>query len=156
MHNPIHAVYLLLCLVLVFGTNTADAWTAKFFSKDLGCADETNANQSTWLSYAGPDMNDTQIPLLMPCLDLGAEIQDPAVTCFAGAPDNSVNASKTQCEDFGGFVAQSVSVDNEEFCVAWEQPGCIGEGYSIWTPDDDPALRGCHLGVRVRSFQCLQ
>lgn len=70
-----------ICLVFVFGISIAGAWKAEFFSEELGCGDADASTKSTSLEYVGPDLNDTLIPQLMPCLDLGAAIEDPLVNC---------------------------------------------------------------------------
>ncbi|KAI1186895.1 hypothetical protein F5B17DRAFT_431092 [Nemania serpens] len=146
-----------ICLVFVFGISIAGAWKAEFFSEELGCGDADASTKSTSLEYVGPDLNDTLIPQLMPCLDLGAAIEDPLVNCTVHPmPSDAASTETGDCEGHADFVGMSVTVTDMLFCLGWEQPGCMGDVYYTWTPDSEKQADGCHPGLRVRSFKCLQ
>ncbi|KAJ2987004.1 hypothetical protein NUW58_g4746 [Xylaria curta] len=154
MNYYLRVILVLVCLVSILGTNIAEAWNAIFFSDELGCGDTTASANSTSLEYSGPDTGDILIPQLMACIDLGGAIEDPLVNCAAYVPAGRAGAS--ECEGHGGFVGMAVTVTNMLYCLAWEQPGCIGDVYYTWTPDNETQADGCHPGLRVRSFICLQ
>lgn len=78
-----YSIQAMMCLVFIFGVSIAGAWNAEFFSEELGCGDADASAKSTSLEYVGPDLDDTLIPQLMPCLDLGGTIEDPLVNCTA-------------------------------------------------------------------------
>ncbi|KAI1114049.1 hypothetical protein F5Y14DRAFT_416031 [Nemania sp. NC0429] len=146
-----------MCLVFVFGISVAGAWKAEFFSEELGCGNADASAQSISLEYSGPDLNDTLIPQLMACLDLGSEIEDPLVNCTRHLPTPGAESTETEdCDGHADFVGKSVAVTDMLFCLGWEQPGCTGDVYYTWTPDPEKQEDGCHPGLRVRSFKCLQ
>ncbi|KAH8158598.1 hypothetical protein CIB48_g9641 [Xylaria polymorpha] len=150
MHSSILIFLFLGCFL---GLDLAGAWSAEFFSEELGCGDTAANANSTSLAYSGPDLDDTLIPELMPCLNLGAPIEDPLVNCTA----HEVGQDGTSdCEAQDGFVGKSVTVTNMLFCLGWEQAGCLGDVYYTWTEDDKKQGDGCHPGLLVRSFKCLQ
>ncbi|KAI0856380.1 hypothetical protein F4860DRAFT_518893 [Xylaria cubensis] len=155
MQFSISSILILLCLAPFFGLNLVGAWSATFFSEEMACGQAT-AN-ATSLEYQGPDLDDTLIPQLMACLDLGSEIGDPLVNCTAHMTQSDEGPTGTgDCDVHAGFVGKSVTVTSMLFCLGWEQPGCTGETYYTWTPDNDKQADGCHPGLRVRSFKCLQ
>ncbi|KAI1121740.1 hypothetical protein F5Y10DRAFT_271774 [Nemania abortiva] len=144
-------------LALTLGPEVTSAWKAQFFSEELGCGDADAVANSTSLEYIGPDMVDTLLPQLMPCLDLGDIVEDPAVNCTAHMTLSETGPTGTgDCGDHDGFVGKSVTVSDMLFCLGWEEPGCTGDVYYTWTPDLEKQDDGCHPGLRVRSFKCLQ
>ncbi|KAJ8113787.1 hypothetical protein ONZ43_g5070 [Nemania bipapillata] len=157
MHSSFGVLYILCCLASIFGIQGTQAWQATFFSEELGCGDAGALANSTSLEYTGPDLNDTLIPQLMPCLDLGSLIEDPMVNCTARMTLSATGPTGNgDCSEQNGFVGKSVTVTNMLFCLGWENPGCIGKIYYTWTPDLVKQQDGCHPGLRVRSFKCLQ
>ncbi|KAI1163946.1 hypothetical protein F5B18DRAFT_651272 [Nemania serpens] len=149
-----YSIQAMMCLVFIFGVSIAGAWNAEFFSEELGCGDADASAKSTSLEYVGPDLDDTLIPQLMPCLDLGGTIEDPLVNCTAHLDPALTETG--DCDGHADFVGMSVTVTNMLFCLGWEQPGCTGDVYYTWTPDNDKQEDGCHPGLRIRSFKCLQ
>ncbi|KAI0487219.1 hypothetical protein F4859DRAFT_247346 [Xylaria cf. heliscus] len=150
------SIFFLLCLMSIIGVKTVGAWNAQFFSEELGCGLEVVPTMTT-LEYTGPDLDGTLIPQLMPCLDLGAIIEDPLVNCTARINSSEVEPTGTgDCDGHDGFVGKSVTVTNMLFCLGWEQPGCTGSTVYTWAPDNEKQPDGCHPGLRVRSFKCLQ
>lgn len=85
----------MICLVFIFGVSLAGAWEAEFFSEELGCGDADASAKSISLEYVGPDLNDTLIPQLMPCLDLGGIIEDPLVNCTAHSTPSGGASTET-------------------------------------------------------------
>ncbi|KAI8953332.1 hypothetical protein F4801DRAFT_129307 [Xylaria longipes] len=157
MQHSFQTVIFLLCLAAISSFKAVGAWNAEFFSEELGCGGPDTAANSTSLAYTGPDLDDALIPQLMPCLDLGAAIEDPLVDCTAHMDLSEAGPTGTgNCEGHEGFVGKSVTVTNMLFCLGWEQPGCTGDIYYTWTPDNEKQTDGCHPGLRVRSFKCLQ
>ncbi|KAI0437325.1 hypothetical protein F4803DRAFT_556111 [Xylaria telfairii] len=153
MHYSIQYILLLFCLGRFLGLDLVGAWSAEFFSEELGCGDAAANANSTSLAYSGPDLNDTMIPELMPCLNLGAPIGDPLVDCTAREAGHTGTGD---CETQDGFVGKSVTVTNMLFCLGWEQAGCLGDVHFTWTIDTEKQEDGCHPGLVVRSFKCLQ
>ncbi|KAJ8124923.1 hypothetical protein O1611_g8717 [Lasiodiplodia mahajangana] len=135
MRYSLQGICSLSGLALILGVEVASAWRAEFFSEELGCGDPDAMAESTSLEYMGPDSHDTLIPQLMPCLDLGDLVEDPLVNCTAHMALSE--AGPTGAGD-------------------WEKPGCTGDVYYTWTPDTEKQGDGCHPGLRVRSFKCLQ
>ncbi|KAI0874026.1 hypothetical protein GGS24DRAFT_460790 [Hypoxylon argillaceum] len=157
MHFPFRVVPFLCCLVLILGVEVANGWQAEFFSEELGCGDADAIANSTSLQYVGPDLDATVIPQLMPCLDLGTFIEDPLVNCTAHMTLSEAGLTGDgDCDGYSSFVGKSVTVSNMLFCLGWEQPGCQGDVYYTWTADLETQDDGCHPGLRVRSFKCLQ
>ncbi|KAI0401611.1 hypothetical protein F4802DRAFT_618806 [Xylaria palmicola] len=157
MQNPLRVISFLLWLVPLFGVDPVEAWKAEFFSEELGCGEAVASAKSSSLEYTGPDMDDALIPLLMPCLDLGDVIEDPQVNCTAHMTLSSDGPTGTgDCDDHYGFVGKSVTATSMLFCLGWERPGCMGDIHYTWTTDNEKQEDGCHPGLQVRSFKCLQ
>ncbi|KAI1733851.1 hypothetical protein F4680DRAFT_471694 [Xylaria scruposa] len=116
MQFSISSILILLFLGPFLGLNVVSAWSATFFSEEMACG-QTTAN-ATSLEYQGPDLNDTLIPQLMACLDLGTEIEDPLVNCTAHmTPSDEGPTGTGDCEVQAGFVGKSVTVTNMLFCL---------------------------------------
>ncbi|KAI0195555.1 hypothetical protein EV127DRAFT_404297 [Xylaria flabelliformis] len=119
MQFSISSILTLLCLAPFFGLNVVSAWSATFFSEEMACGQAT-AN-ATSLEYQGPDLDDTLIPQLMACLDLGSEIGDPLVNCTAHMTQSDEGPTGTgDCDVHAGFVGKSVTVNNMLFCLGVE------------------------------------
>ncbi|KAI0105686.1 hypothetical protein GGR51DRAFT_560158 [Nemania sp. FL0031] len=157
MRYSMQVIPLLPSLAAIFGVEVVSAWRAEFFSEELGCGDAGAMANSTSLEYTGPDSHDTLIPQLMPCLDLGDVIEDPLVNCTAHMTLSGAGPTGDgDCGDHNGFVGMSVTVADMLYCLGWEELGCTGDVYYTWTPDMEKQEDGCHPGLRVRSFKCLQ
>ncbi|KAI1755988.1 hypothetical protein F4782DRAFT_527340 [Xylaria castorea] len=120
MQYSISPIFILLCLARFLGLNVVGAWSAVFYSEELACGDDAANANSTSLEYVGPDLDDTLIPQLMACLDLGMTIEDPLVNCTAHLNPSEAGPTGTgDCDGLAGFVGKSVTVTNMIFCLGY-------------------------------------
>ncbi|KAI0600752.1 hypothetical protein F4775DRAFT_50842 [Biscogniauxia sp. FL1348] len=152
MHfSPLNALSLVLSVILA--SHTASAWVATLYSDPEGCTDNDARKRSDYFSYEGSDVPGHIIDDSIGCQSLGSASTDSGVSCSYFAHD-SPDGEAQGCGSQTGFVARSVNLRGLEYCVAWKDSyDCEGD-YYIW--EIEPPQGGCHDGVEVRSFKCLQ
>ncbi|KAI1502045.1 hypothetical protein F5X99DRAFT_408458 [Biscogniauxia marginata] len=150
--SPINAISLFLSIII--GSNTVAAWYGTFYSEPRACTDNDARRQSDYYSFEGYDFPGHLLNDSIGCQSLGSASPDPGVSCSYFAHDDPDREAQGCGNQAGGFVARSANLRGLEYCVAWEDSyDCEGD-YYVW--EIEPPQGGCHDGIQVRSFKCLQ